>query len=200
MTTTPTAAARVSGTIKVCEFLRDTLPKHVTKNTTNGKHRLFLGGEVYEGPVVDWAHNILTGLSDMGANALAAIQPDHEPQPVAWQRRVKGRDLWQYIAPEEVYDQKLIGNEVRPLYATPSSAGTVSVVRYRLEWLAGARPPSHPDPMKGSASFDTQEDALAFLSRLADDAKPLSLTRTETITTRVDLPPALRALAGEGER
>ncbi|TWI34289.1 hypothetical protein [Paracoccus sulfuroxidans] len=60
-------------------------------------------------------------------------------------------------------------------------------VRYQLVWLAGARPLAHPEPMKGRASFDSVEDAQAFLKRQASVAKALSLTRLEVSTTRIDL-------------
>lgn len=58
-----------------------------------------------------------------------------------------------------------------------------SVVRYKLEWLAGARPPAHPEPMKGSATFEIEQAAISFFDSQADDAKLLSLTRVETVTT-----------------
>ena len=63
----------------------------------------------------------------------------------------------------------------------------MSDVGYTLVWLAGARPPVHPEPMKGRQSFDSVDDALTFFKKLANDAKAISLTRVEVTTSSVDL-------------
>lgn len=51
---------------------------------------------------------------------------------------------------------------------------------FKLTWIAGARPPAHPEPMTGQQTFPTLEDATAFFSSLAEDAKFVSLTKTTT--------------------
>jgi len=43
--------------------------------------------------------------------------------------------------------------------------------RFALEWLSGARPPVHPDPMVGRHTFDTFKKALDFMSRRANDSQ-----------------------------
>ena len=132
MTPTSTAAARVSGTIKA-------LYERACEVVHHDHDCPAIGGN----GDADCKCDAVPFLNDF--EALAAIQPDPEPKPVA-----------------------------------------TTSVSYKLQWLAGARPPAHPDPMKGSAAFDTSEAAMAFFSRLADDAKLISLTRTETITTNTD--------------
>lgn len=52
-------------------------------------------------------------------------------------------------------------------------------VYYKLRWIAGARPPVHPEPMNGSQTFSTEEKARAFFRSLASDAKFVSLERIE---------------------
>lgn len=47
---------------------------------------------------------------------------------------------------------------------------------WELKWIAAARPPVHPDLMEGRAYFDTQEKALTFFERRAEDATLVSLT------------------------
>lgn len=51
--------------------------------------------------------------------------------------------------------------------------------RFSLEWIAGARPPVHPDPMRGRQSFRSFDQAIAFMNRQANDAKFVSLTEYE---------------------
>jgi hypothetical protein len=56
--------------------------------------------------------------------------------------------------------------------------------RFSLEWIAGARPPVHPDPMRGRQSFRSFEDAIAHVQRQAADAQFVSLT--ELVETSLD--------------
>lgn len=68
---------------------------------------------------------------------------------------------------------------------------------YILEWMAGARPPVHPNPMRGRQSFRTPKEAIAFFKRQASDAQFLSLTKRVFITEDCT-PQALALLTQEG--
>lgn len=67
----------------------------------------------------------------------------------------------------------------------PSDAAQAREVEvyYKLRWIAGARPPVHPEPMNGSQTFSTEEKARAFFRSLASDAKFVSLERIEVTST-----------------
>ncbi|MBO1023291.1 hypothetical protein IPU75_01020 [Ochrobactrum sp. SD129] len=66
-------------------------------------------------------------------------------------------------------------------------------VAYRLEWIAGARPPVHPNPMSGSQSFHSFDNAIAFMRRQATDAQFVSLTERKIIQAETDRSPEARA-------
>lgn len=69
-----------------------------------------------------------------------------------------------------------------PIAVPPHREGEDSVEverRFSLEWIAGARPPVHPSPMRGRQSFRSIDEAIAFMSRLAADAQFVSLTEYE---------------------
>lgn len=68
---------------------------------------------------------------------------------------------------------------------------------YILEWMAGAKPPVHPNPMRGRQSFRTPKEAIAFFKRQASDAQFLSLTKRVFITEDCT-PQALALLTQEG--
>lgn len=48
-----------------------------------------------------------------------------------------------------------------------------------LVWLSGARPPVHPEKMKGVQAFSTAYDAGVFFSKLPGDSEFISLTMIE---------------------
>lgn len=48
-----------------------------------------------------------------------------------------------------------------------------------LTWLSGARPPVHPEKMKGVQTFQTAYDAGIFFSKLAEDSEFISLIMVE---------------------
>lgn len=73
-------------------------------------------------------------------------------------------------------------------------------VAYRLEWIAGARPPVHPNPMDGAQSFHSFDNAIAFMKRQAADAQFVSLTERTMIQAETDRSPEARAaLSDENE-
>lgn len=55
---------------------------------------------------------------------------------------------------------------------------------FQLHWIAAARPPVHPEPMKGYQTFDTFDAAIAFMRQRASDAIFVSLT--EIVTHHID--------------
>jgi hypothetical protein len=57
--------------------------------------------------------------------------------------------------------------------------------RYRLEWIAAPRPPTHKNPMVGALSFPSLEAARTFFLTRPGDAKVKSLV--EIITRENDL-------------
>lgn len=48
-----------------------------------------------------------------------------------------------------------------------------------LTWISGARPPAHPEKMKGIQTFPTAYDAGVFFSKLSEDSEFISLTMVE---------------------
>jgi hypothetical protein len=50
---------------------------------------------------------------------------------------------------------------------------------FLLTWISAARPPIHPNPMKGVHSFSSAYDAGIFFSKLNSDAKFVSLVMIE---------------------
>ncbi|WP_313666169.1 hypothetical protein [Shinella sp.] len=56
--------------------------------------------------------------------------------------------------------------------------------RFHVEWLAGARPPVHPEPMVGRTTFRTFDEAISHMGNQAEDEAFISLE--ERITTTVD--------------
>lgn len=55
---------------------------------------------------------------------------------------------------------------------------------WEMTWISGARPPVHPEPMRGRGSFKSMDAALTRFSEFADDAILESLTLV--ITERKD--------------
>lgn len=53
-------------------------------------------------------------------------------------------------------------------------------VLYALEWIAGARPPVHPFPMRGRNKFKTLGEAVKFFDNQAEDAELVSLIKETT--------------------
>lgn len=65
---------------------------------------------------------------------------------------------------------------------------TYSTTTYRLEWMAAARFPCHPKPMKCAANFNTAKAAAEFFARQAADARFISLTEITMHTRPMELP------------
>lgn len=74
--------------------------------------------------------------------------------------------------------------EKEVIAAIHAAFDTASSHSFSLEWIAGARPPVHPNPMRGRQSFATFDLAIAFMRRQAPDARFASLT--ERIEREVD--------------
>lgn len=117
----------------------------------------------------------------------AAMQPDQnispicqpEPQPVAWRWRMKGggESDWDLVSGEKFPIKGRTRDEldVQPLYATPSSAGTVSVE---------------------AALFEARKDMQHVKERIVGDwPRNGTLELIEASQRKLDA--ALRALAGE---
>ncbi len=85
-------------------------------------------------------------------------------------------------------------DHIRPLAALSRPSLEPSVVSFELVWNAAARPPVHPDKMRGEQSFASAEEAMARFRGLADDAEFVSLTKVTTF--RED---AAALQRGEGE-
>jgi hypothetical protein len=51
------------------KWIVETVNKSITKNDLN-ENRLLLNGEYHTGPVVDWVHEVLTGLRDIAENTI----------------------------------------------------------------------------------------------------------------------------------
>lgn len=87
---------------------------------------------------------------------------------------------------------------IRPLYASPApvTVDDAMVERYDLEWDAAPRLPVHLEPMRGKRSFPSLEKAVAFMSRQANDAKPVSLVLVRSSIS--DETPALAAALSKG--
>jgi hypothetical protein len=62
-----------------------------------------------------------------------------------------------------------------------------------IEWIAAARPPVHPNPMTGKATFGSFDRALKHMRSQAPDAQFVSLTSRTTVTTSADRSDDLRA-------
>jgi hypothetical protein len=62
--------------------------------------------------------------------------------------------------------------------------------RYRLTWIAGARPPVHPEPMTGCAIFLSEGQAWRSFRNMAPDALFVSLSKSVTINCGEVTPPA----------
>lgn len=115
MTPTQTAAARVSGTIKA-------LYERACEVVQHDHDCPAMGGN----GDADCKCDAVPFLNDF--EALVAIQPDPEPEPVAWRYRSINKPTgWTNVTEERRTSYGRIGMEEQPLYATPSSAGTVSV-------------------------------------------------------------------------
>lgn len=52
---------------------------------------------------------------------------------------------------------------------------------YILTWIAGARPPVHPNPMQGKQGFESPEAAYLFFKKQPADAQFVSLKEITTI-------------------
>lgn len=166
MTTTPTAAAQVSGTIKPTALI-DAAWQEALKAMRKFPQPNYVISKVAEeaGEVVKAAIHCAEGRETPEAVAgeitqamamlmrlyvegdqvhglapIAAIQPEPEPQPVAWRRMNKLGTQSTGVTDTTYYRDLWVreGDEVQPLYATPSSAGTVSVeaaLEGAVNWL-----------------------------------------------------------------
>lgn len=86
-------------------------------------------------------------------------------------------------------------NKLRERAEKAEAALAEGLPTYRLTWIAGARPPAHPDPMTGNLTFRSEEAAWIFFRSLSPDARLVSLTKSITIDCGEVLPPADLAAA-----
>lgn len=82
---------------------------------------------------------------------------------------------------------------IRAILPAPDAAAIREAVHYELHWIAAARPPAHPEPMKGSQTFPTERAALEFFDRKPKDSKFLRLVKIETRRTLLTEKPHDRA-------
>lgn len=127
--------ARVSGTIKALEWLDH---PSGSKCLTDDHYSIALWANERPHPLYVRKYTTMrrsktleaakaAAQADYESCILAAIQPYPEPQPVAWRWRLKEREWgWEY-QDDEPSSPNLCHFDVQPLYATPPSAGTVSV-------------------------------------------------------------------------
>lgn len=125
---------------------------------------------------------------ERGPYHAALAEPAGEAEPDALRK-------WREDQLERVRDGSFL------LRTTPPDASAIREAldrRFTLAWIAGARPPVHPEPMKGRQSFATFDEAISFFQRRAPDSQFVSLTEyaTETIDRTDD---ARAALAGSAE-
>ena len=80
-------------------------------------------------------------------------------------------------------DLQAVLNAVEQALPPTPSSHVDGARRYHLEWIAGARPPVHPNPMTGRQSFGTFAEAIAFMQRQAPDAKFVLLEESTTSTS-----------------
>lgn len=210
MTTTPTAAARVSGTIKALEWeaRTDILGLHNAKGCDGywyNVQQVADGVFVYEGHPADMPDHVSSkhpslaaakaaAQADYEARILAEIQPDPEPQPVAWRYRDEGED-WRLSEDGAwvVYRQSKVSCEVQPLYATPSSAGTVSV--------ESALPVELTAAQLDDACMSRRHDHGLLGADQREDRRREAADWWRCLRKTIAEPSAvLRALTGEGER
>lgn len=135
-------------------------------------------------------------------SALAALEAAlSAAEPVAW--LVKRYDLEGILLDTELsFVRPTIKSTSRtdmvPLYAALSAqvqdvAGTETTVRFHIEWIAGARPPVHPNPMTGRATFESFELAVQHMKSQADDAQFVSLEERRTTVVSIDRSADMRA-------
>lgn len=72
-------------------------------------------------------------------------------------------------------------------------AGTETTTRFHIEWIAGARPPVHPNPMTGRTTFESFELAVQHMKSQADDAQFVSLEERRTTILHIDRSADMRA-------
>ena len=72
-------------------------------------------------------------------------------------------------------------------------AGTETTTRFHIEWIAGARPPVHPNPMTGRTTFESFERAVQHMRSQADDAQFVSLEERRTTIVHIDRSADMRA-------
>lgn len=147
MTPIPTAAARVSGTIKALEwhdgaefcgqpmsYAETEFGPWIVVAYTGRDGRWTSCDPTGNDSYNDWdtaSAAKAESQADYEARILAAIQPDPEPKPVAWASFYKGGKIASVVLRPDYYRST-------PLYTTPSSAGTVSVEAGRLPTQAEA--------------------------------------------------------------
>lgn len=173
MTSTPTAAARVSGMIKALYERACDLVHHEADCPARGR-----GDEYCKCDAVPFLNDF---------EALAAIQPDPEPQPVAWRyRSVVKPTCWSNVTEYRRTAYARIGMEEQPLYATPSSADALNI----------GNTDSHSPSSAGTVSVEAAaKEALAEIERQFADVG----VKPENMAPKMVLK-RLRALAGEGGR
>ncbi|PTV72173.1 hypothetical protein [Agrobacterium pusense] len=72
-------------------------------------------------------------------------------------------------------------------------AGAETTTRFHIEWIAGARPPVHPNPMTGRTTFESFERAVQHMKSQADDAQFVSLEERRTTIVHIDRSADMRA-------
>lgn len=222
MTPTSTAAARVSGTIKALEWLDH---PSGSKCLTDDHYSIALWANERPHPLYVRKYTTMrrsktleaakaAAQADYDSRLLAEIQPDPEPQPVAWAVAVIARKEpqigYRVRLSSAATEDEAIGESMRvfgelnpgweimqpaalPIHTTPSSAGTVSVE-------AAARPMSDiPEDGTWALLYPGYYGPVTACvmngewSLFNDAEKP-------HVTHWVEIQPALRALAGEGGR
>lgn len=128
------------------------------------------------------------------AHADAVLEDETSPapiavsEPVAWRARKSEQENW-YL-----FDHPVGWWECQPLYEPPASVPKAVVeTSFIIEWIAAARPPVHPNPMTGRATFSSFKRALRHMESQASDAQFVSLTSRTSVTTFVERSDDLRA-------
>lgn len=211
MTTTPTAVARVSGTIKALEWEArpDILGLHNAKSCDGywyNVQQVADGVFIYEGHPAGMPDHVgskhpslivakAAAQADYEARILAQIQPDPEPKPVAWFTEDHIDDKSATTWRKEVADRWAAkGWPVYSLYLhpdTPSSAGTVSV-----EAAARTEVRQLREALRPFAEYMQTDEGRLDLDYLGNEI-PDDQGVGWVYLTHGDFRAALRALAGE---
>lgn len=110
----------------------------------------------------------------------SAPPPDHPETAGDLARLISEADRRWWWTDDTFY--RAVSEQLRTLQtATPS---------YRLTWIAGARPPAHPEPMTGVLTFASEAEAWDFFCAQASDAILGSLSKSLQIDCGRVQPPA----------